>query len=181
MSTGAPVEAIWDGEVFRPISPYWVRRADREFAKGEVLRLTNEQERSHKSHAHFFAAVEEAHRNLPPLMAERFPSPDALRKYALVKSGHCYSDSIICPSHADALRVAAFVRASDEFAVIDVKKTVVTRSVPKSQSYQAMSKEEFAASKDDVLRVISEMIGVSKQELSDAGTQPTQRDYSEAG
>lgn len=170
MSSGAPhIEAIWDGEVFRPISPYWARRADRQFAKGEVLRLMDDPERSTNSHNHLFAAVQEAWRNLPPLMAERFNSPDALRKYALVKSGHCYSESIACPSHADALRVSAFVRSADEFAIVTVAKNVVTRYRPKSQSRQAMSKEEFQRSKDDVLRVISELIGVAKQELSDAG------------
>lgn len=168
MSGGAPIESIWDGEVFRPVSPYWARRADKQFARGEVLRLIDNPERSTNSHNHLFAAVEEAFKNLPPLMAERFSSPEALRKYALVKSGHCYSESVTCPSHADALRVAAFVRGDDEFAVITVKKNVVTRFRPKSQSRRAMSKEEFQKSKDDVLRVVSEMLGVAKQELSDA-------------
>lgn len=167
MSSGAPINAFWDGEVFRPESPYMARRADRQFARGEVLRLIDNPERSTTSHNHLFAMVEEAWRNLPPLMAERFNSPEALRKYALVKSGHCYTDSVICASRADALRVAAFVRNAEEFSVVTVEKNVVTRYKPKSQSRQAMSKEEFQESKDDVLRVISEMIGVAKKELSD--------------
>lgn len=167
MSSGAPIECVWDGQFIRPISPYWVRRADREFAKGEVLRIVHQPERSTKSHNHLFAAVEDTWRSLPPLYAERFNSPAALRKYALVKSGHCYSDSITCPSHADALRVAAFIRGDDEFAVIDVQKNVLTRYRPKSMSHTAMSTEEFKKAKDDILRVLSEMIGVAKQELSD--------------
>lgn len=167
MSRGAPIEAIWDGEIFRPINPYWVRRADKEFIKGEVLRLVNQPERSTKSHNHLFAAVEDTWRNLPPLMAERFNSPEALRKYALVKAGHCFSESIACPSHDDALRVASFVRGNDEFAVVTVQKNMVTRYTPKSMAHSAMSSDEFKKVKDDVLRVLSELIGVAKQELSD--------------
>lgn len=169
MSHEVPIEAVWNGQVFEPTSPYWVRRADKQFARGEILRIVHAAERSTNSHNHLFAAVEEAWKSLPPLMAERFNSPEALRKYALVKSGHCYTDSVICASRADALRVAAFVRNAEEFSVVTVDKNVVTRYKPKSQSRQAMSKEEFQASKDDVLRVISEMLGVAKQELSDAG------------
>lgn len=179
MSSGAPIEATWNGEVFQPISPYWARRADREFAKGEVLRLVNEPQRSTNSHNHYFAAVENAWHNLPPLMAERFNSPDALRKYALVKAGFCNSDSVTCPSHADALRVAAFVRPMDEFALVTVNKNVVTRFVPKSQSYKAMSKADFQASKTRVLEIIADLIGVSANELKVA--EHSQADYLGAG
>ena len=167
MSEQRPIHCYWDGEVFRPDSPYKVRCADKQFARGEVLRLVDEPEHSTRSRQHMFAAVEEAWKNLPPLLAERFSSPDALRKYALIKSGHCYSDSVICPSHADAMRVSAWGRQIDEFTLVTVNKNVVTRYTAKSQSKQAMSKEEFQTSKDDVLRVVSELIGVAKQELAD--------------
>jgi hypothetical protein len=179
MTSGAPIEAAWDGEVFRPVSPYWVRRADKDFSKGEVLRLVNQQARSTNSHNHYFAAVASAWENLPPLVAERFNSPDALRKYALIKGGYCTSDSITCPSHADALRVAAFVRPTDEFALVTVTKNVVTRYIAKSQSYREMDKKTFAESKDRVLEIIAELIGVTSAELKAA--QPTQRDYLAAG
>lgn len=169
MTDRAPIEAIWDGEAFKPVSAYWARRADRQYARGEVLRMIDQPERSSASHNHFFAAVENAFQSLPPLMAERFPSSEHLRKYALVKSGHCYSESITCPSHADAMRVAAFARGGDEFSLVTVSKNVVTRFTPKSQSYRSMDKAEFAKSKEDVLRVIAEMLDVSKSELSNAG------------
>lgn len=179
MSIHAPIECAWDGEVFRPTGPYWVRRADKEYAKGEVLWLVNEEERSHKSHAHYFAAISNAWSNLPPLVAERFNSPDALRKYALIKGGYCTSDSITCPSHADALRVAAFVRPADEFALVTVSKNIVTRYVAKTQSYRGMDKKTFAESKDRVLDIIAELIGVTRGELK--ASEPTQRDYMAAG
>ena len=170
MTERAPIECHWDndGQVFRPTSPYQARRAAKDYGDGEVVRLVELPERSTASHQHFFASVEDAHASLPPLMAERFPSPEHLRKYALVKSGHCYSDSMVCSSHAEAARIASFVRARDEFSLVTVSKNVVTRYVPKSQSYRSMGKEEFAKSKDDVLRVIAELLDVSKSELSGA-------------
>lgn len=169
MSSGAPIECFWTGEVFQPTGPYWVRRADKDYVKGEVYRMADQPERSINSHNHYFVSVQNAWENLPPLMAERFSSPDSLRKYALIKAGFCTSESIVCPSHADALRVEKFVQSADAFALVTVKKNVVTRYVAKSQSYKAMGKAEFAASKDKVLDVLAELIGVAKQELSDAG------------
>lgn len=178
MTTGGPIEAIWNGEHFAPISPYWVRRADKQFARGEVLRLIDEPERSNRSHNHFFASVQNAFDSLPPLWAERFNSPDALRKYCLIKAGFCFSDSITCPSHADALRVAAFVRGADEFALVDVKKSVVTRYTAKSQSYKAMGRDEFKASKEGVLRVLAETLEVTTSELK--ASEPTALEYMSA-
>ena len=37
MSSG-PINCYWTGEVFQPVSPYWARRADKEYGRGEVLR-----------------------------------------------------------------------------------------------------------------------------------------------
>lgn len=179
MSGNAPIEAFWTGEVFQPCSPYWARRADRVFTRGEVLRLVDEPQRSNAAHNHYFASIQNAFDSLPPLVAERFNSPDALRKYALIKGGFCDSDSVTCPSHADALRVAAFIRPMDEFALVTVKKNVVTRFVPKSQSFRSMGKEEFQASKTSVLEIIADLIGVSAAELQ--ASAPTAADYMGAG
>lgn len=169
MSEGRPIESCWDGEAFRPVSPYMARVADRQFARGEVLHLIDQGERSSRSHQHFFASVHEAWANLPPLMAERFPSSDHLRRYALIKAGFCNSHSLPCGSPAAARRAASFVRPLDEFSLVTVEGSVLHVFTAKSQSYKAMGKADFQRSKDEVLRVIAEMIGVAKQELSDAG------------
>lgn len=167
MTSGAPIEAVWTGEVFQPLDPYWVRRADKEFARGEVLRLIHQAERSHNSHAHYFASVTEAWKNLPPLMAERFASPDHLRRWALIKAGYSNSHSLPCASPAEARRLAAFIRPLDEFSVVTVTGSVVSVFTAKSQSYQTMDKKEFAESKEKVLDIISAEIGVAKRELTD--------------
>jgi len=64
MTSGVPIEMVWDGEAMRPVSPYWLRRADKEFVRGEIYRIVDQPERSHKSHAHFFAAINEVITNL---------------------------------------------------------------------------------------------------------------------
>lgn len=167
MTSGAPIEAVWDGEAFRPVSPYWARRADKQFARGEILRLTDNPERSTATHQHFFAMVTETWRNLPPLMAERFPSPDHLRKWALIKAGYCNTHSMPCSSAAEARRLAAFIRPMDEFSVVTVEKSMVTMFTAQSQSYRSMDKKTFAESKEKVLDILAAEIGVAKQELSD--------------
>lgn len=166
MTSGAPCQMYWDGEALKPVDPYWLRRALKEFTTGEIYRIVDQPERSTKSHNHLFAAIEDTWKNLPPLMAERFSSPKSLRKYCLIKAGHCFSDSIACPSHSDALRVAAFVRGNDEFAVVTVQKNVVTRYTAKSIAQNAMEKADFQKVKDAVLQILSELIGVAKHELS---------------
>lgn len=167
MNTGAPIECCWDGEVFRPISPYWQRRADREFARGEILRLTHNAERSMNSHRHYFAAVTEAWRNLPPLMSGRFPTPEHLRRYALIKAGFFNSQSMPCASPAAARKLASFIRPIDEFSIVTTEGATVTVYTAKSQSYQHMDKKTFAESKDKVLDVIAAEIGVARNELTD--------------
>lgn len=168
MTNGVPIESTWDGEAFRPINPFWQRRADKQFARGEVLYLVDQGERSTRSHSHFFAAVEDAWANLPPLMAERFPSPHHLRRYALIKAGFCDSQTMPCGSKAEAQRMASFIKPLDEFSLVTVDGSLVHVFRAHSQSYRAMGKEAFQRSKDEVLRVIAEMIGVAKQKLTDS-------------
>lgn len=180
-----PVECFWDGDVFRPVNDWWKKRAARQYTAGEVYHLADEPERSTRSHNHYHASVAEAWKNLPEHWAERFRSPDALRKYALIKSGHCDSTSMPCPSQASAERFAKFVSPMDEFALVTVKDSVVTVYRAKSQSFRAMGKADFQRSKDDVLAIIADMIGVTAKELAAQHKAdkplPTQRDYLATG
>jgi len=124
--------------------------------------------RSAVSHSHYFAAVNEAWRNLPEDMADDFPTSEHLRKWALVKSGFRDERSIACSSRAEALRIAAFVRPIDEFAIVVVREAVVTVYTAKSQSLRAMGKAEFQRSKDGVLDVLAKLIGTSTEDLKSA-------------
>lgn len=165
MNTIPPLYFQWDGESMIPKIP---RLADKHFVVGETYSLIPHEDRSAASHRHYFASINEAHQNLPEDLAERLPTPEALRKYALIRAGFRNERSIACASKAEAQRVAAFVKPMDEFAIVTVENALVTVYTAKSQSMRAMGKKVFSESKDAVLRIISEMIGTDAASLNQA-------------
>lgn len=164
MST-APILFQWNGEAMVPHRRYQVE-CDRAFVIGEVYRLAVQEHRSQSSHNHFFAAVQEAWMNLPEDQAERFPTADHLRKYALIRAGCRDERSIVCASKAEAQRIAAFIKPMDEYAVVTVSEAVVRVFTAQSQSTAAMGKKAFQESKSKVLDVLAEMIGVQPETLT---------------
>lgn len=160
-----PIYFQWDGEAMIPKIP---RLADKHYVVGETYSLIPHEDRSLASHRHYFASINEAHQNLPEDLQERLPTPEALRKYALIRAGFRDERSIACASKAEAQRVAAFVKPMDEFAIVTVEEATVTVYTAKSQSMKAMGKKVFDESKDAVLRVISEMIGTDAATLNQA-------------
>jgi hypothetical protein len=160
-----PMPFRWDGEAMAPLKP---KLADREFVIGEVYSLVEHHERSHASHAHYFAAINEAWLNLPEALSDRFATDEHLRKFALIKAGYHDEQSIVCSSKAEALRVAAFIKPMDDYAIVTVSGPVVTRYTAKSQSLKAMGKFVFQASKEAVLEILAAMLNVEPQQLSSA-------------
>lgn len=157
-----PIVFDWDGEVMKPRHP---RIADRHFVVGMEYVLAPVEDRSMRSHRHYFASINEAWQNLPEALAERFPTAEHLRKYALIRAGYRDERSIVASSKAEAQRLAGFIRPMDDFAVVTVNGAVVTVYTAKSQSMRAMGKADFQASKDAVLDVIAKLIGVETSEL----------------
>lgn len=150
----------WTGEVMAPLNRHWSAIADRAYVVGEVYALAPMEERSSASHRHYFACIREAWQNLPELLAEAYPSPEALRAFALIKAGYCDAHPFVCASKAEAIRFATYLKPVDAFALVTVKEAVVTRYTAKSQSLRAMGKADFQASKDRVLEIVAEMVGV---------------------
>ena len=168
--TSLPMKMRWDGERFEPLGRS-AQEATARFVIGAVYALEEIAPRSEASHNHFFACLAEAWRNLPEDQSEQFPSPDHLRKWALIKQGFRDERSIVCGSNALALRIAAFVRPMDEFAIVTVANSVVMVWTAKSQSLRAMGKADFEASKNAVLGYVATLIGTSADELAkNAGT-----------
>ncbi len=160
-----PLLLTWTGEELRPASPWWVKKANEQLIVGERYLVETLHERSAASHRHYFAAINEAFQNLPDEMRERFATSEALRKYALIKAGFRDERSVVCQSYAEALRIAAFVRPLDDHAIVSVSGATVVVLTAKSQSFRAMGKRDFQRSKDEVLRVIAELVGVSADVL----------------
>lgn len=160
-----PIACIWTGSAYQPLNARFQRQADDRHGVGEVVNLVIAEERSAASHRHYFSALNEAWANLPDDLTERYPSPEALRKAALIRAGHHDERSIVCASRAEALRVAAFIKPMDDYALVATSEAVVRVFTAKSQSVRAMGKAAFEKSKADVLETLADMIGVTTQAL----------------
>lgn len=160
----SPLQFQWTGDSFEPVSPQVARIADERYVIGEVYRLAEMRERTGKSHRHYFAAVYEGWLQLPERIT-RFPTSEHLRSFALIKAGYSHSQSIVCLSPAEAVKIAAFMRPADPFAVIEVDGRTVTRFTARSQSYDEMDAATFQDSKQKVLEIIAGMVGVTVQQL----------------
>lgn len=159
-----PIYFTWDGDAMIPRERE--RRAcDDRFVVGAIYALAVQEDRSAASHRHYFASIREAWMNLNETDSARFPTPEHLRKYALISTGYADERSIVCASKAEALRVAAFIRPMDDFSVVVARDGVVKVFTAKSQSQRAMGKADFQASKDAVLSFVANMIGVTESAL----------------
>jgi len=153
----ATLPCRWSGEAFEPL-PGFRKRADGAFVVGQVYHMEPIEERTARSHRFYFACINEAWQSLPEDFSERFPTPDHLRKFALIKAGFADSRQLVAASRDEALRLAAFIRPMDEYAVVSVSESVVTVWTAQSQSTRAMDKATFKASKDGVLAAIEELM-----------------------
>lgn len=158
-----PLAYRWSGTGFE-VLPRHQKAADAEFVIGEVYTLEEVKGRSQASHNHYFACVHTGWLNLPEAAAETFASSEHLRKHCLIKTGFFDRRSIQCASRAEALRVAAFVKPMDEYAIVTVTGSLVTVYTAQSQSRKAMGADVFQKSKQAVLDMIDTMLGVAPGE-----------------
>jgi hypothetical protein len=171
MTAPQPVRLRYEGEgQFVPASPHWGRIADKDYTIGEVYNLEPREDRSMGRHRAFFAQVNEAFANLPESVSnEQWAlSPDHLRKYALIRTGFCNSQIHPCGTRAEALRLQAILKPIDEFSIVEIRGTTVTRYVALSQDIRSMDKAQFNASAEAVLDWIAKTIGVERAALDKA-------------
>ena len=161
----APLQFTWTGEALEPSTSWAAIQANKQFVVGERYPMEVHQGRSAASHNHQFAAITEAWKNLPDEYAERFPTAEHLRKYALIKGGYCEQRQIVCASKAEALRLAAFIKPMDTYALVTARDAVVTVYTAQSQSRKAMGGKQFQESKEAVLDYVAGLVSVSRDEL----------------
>jgi hypothetical protein len=154
----------WTGTAWEPLTRL-LRRCQSAFAVGQISDLAINAERSPESHGHYFACLHQAFINLPEAYADRFASEEHLRKWCLIKSGHRNERTYVAASPEAATELAAFIGPLDEYAAIIVHGNLVSVLTAKTQklrrnSDDGMDKKEFEASKENVLRICSELIGV---------------------
>jgi len=162
---GQPVQFRWTNGT---MVPRHQGIADKQYAEGGDYVLIEWEHRSSATHNHYFASLHDAWANLGEDAAERFPTPEHLRKWALIRAGYRDERSIVCASKAEAQRVAGFVRPLDGYAVVTVREALVTIYTAQSQSMKAMGRKVFQESKQAVLDIVAGMIGVAPDQLGKA-------------
>jgi hypothetical protein len=168
MSLPPPIYFIWDGETMQPMARF-ARIAEAAFERGRAYKMMIADEASSQTRRHFFACVREAWANLPEALALEYPTPEHLRKRALILTGFCDEQIWAVPSPAEATRTAAALRKLDEFAVVVVKDNTVRALIAKSQASGRMGRAEFQKSKTAVLDYLAKLIDTTPEALKDAG------------
>lgn len=158
-----------DGEVHRVMAMVPHRRyrqvATQQFVEGEDYVLGPVAQRSMASHGHFFAQMGEYYHQLPETVAARWPSADHFRKWCLVETGWYDEREFEMASEEAAYALGHFIRTEDEFARIFIRGAKVLVHRAKSQSLKDMGKEDFEASKKDVLELAAGFVGVSPAQM----------------
>jgi hypothetical protein len=155
----------WTGDNWRPLARF-AKTAREQFAVGEEAVLERIEARSSASHNHYFKMVQTIWESLPETLVNTYPTADHLRAAALIRTGYCDERSIVCASKAEALRLAAFIRPMDTYAIVVPSQAVVTVYTAKSQAMKAMGAKIFQESKTAVLDWMADLIGVDPQSFS---------------
>lgn len=161
-----PVLCQWDGEVMRPVGRMQALAA-RQYVPGERYMLEPSNSRSQAEHRQYFAWLNEAWANLPEYHAGRWVDADRLRKWALIRAGHCKTTTYPAKSKAEAWRyIKSRLEEDDEIEVaVEPDSHWVTVHEAKSQSFEAMTAVQFRKSKEDVIAIVSMLIGVTPKTL----------------
>jgi len=153
-----PLIFMGDGE-FRASSPYHVKRCAELYGQGEVVEVEEINDRSKASHKHYFAQLTDYWQTLPESLAQDFLSMDHLRKFCLIKAGYCTQHILRFRSKEEALEAESFISELDPYVLCEVIGTQLTVWRAKSQSMQAMKKDEFEKSKADTLDIAHKLVG----------------------
>jgi hypothetical protein len=164
---GAKVEAIcgWDGSTPIPLRQY-AKILDASLVIGERYLTTFEPLSSIKSRSHYFATISDIFSSWPETHPRQFTTPDALRKWALIRCGFRTERQFATASKAEARRLATFLAAGDEYAELSVADNVIIEWKALSQKAHAMGREQFGRSKTEVLAFLAGEVRVTVESLA---------------
>lgn len=166
--SAAPLTYSYEGDgEFRAVGPAMQRRADDHFVVGQRYQLTEHEDRSMRSHNHYFALIGEAWQSMPDHLIDEYPSPEHLRAKMLIKAGYANHADFVCTDRRDVMNVRALA-LRNPYAVVSVNDGVVRVFEPQSQSRKAMGKQRFAESKEAVLNAIADLLQANPDDLRGA-------------
>lgn len=157
--TSAPAMFFqWSGEAMIPRSNL---AADEVFVVGQYYRLAEVEEASEVSRNHQFAWLKDAWATLPDHLSYRYPSPEHLRKAALIATGWCTTTDYVCGTPTEAQRWAENLRREvSTYDVVEVSASVVRVHRARSQRRGAMDKKDFQACKSAILDWVAGLLEV---------------------
>jgi len=156
---------VWDGSAMIPLDRFRAL-ARKQYRPGQEYSLQVWRGRSDVSHAHYFACIRTGWDNLPETIAARFPSPEYLRKWCLVKEGYADQTDIVCEDDQAAAKLMTMIRKMDPYAVMRHSGNILIVWSAQSQDHASMGHEEFQRSKDKVLGRIADMCGIPLGQLT---------------
>lgn len=154
-----PIPFRWTGAAMEPLSRFHNTVAA-QFETGKLYVLSVVEDRSQKSHNHLFAEIAAVHESLPDELANNWPTPEHLRKAALIRAGFRTVRDYVCATAAEARRTAMLAEDMDEYAVVEISGTVVRVCRAQSMAWGRMKRADFQAAKDGVFRCIYDLTGI---------------------
>ncbi len=162
----------WNGEAFTPVTQFWANVADKNLTVGQEYWVSENKERSGKSHRHYFAIISEGWAQLPEQYSGQFAGkdgPELLRKHCLIQAGYRIETRVVFDSPQDAQRAAFMVEDRnnpERYTVASASGSVVIKWIAETQKQKAMGAAKFQESKQTVLEIIAGMIGIPVDELT---------------
>ncbi|MBI1202657.1 MAG: hypothetical protein GC182_09120 [Rhodopseudomonas sp.] len=160
-----PVTFQWDGDQMVPFIGA-KELCNLQYIVGERYRLSPYDERSDKTHNQFFAVVHEAWHNWPEYHPDQFGSDRALRKFALIRTGHYDQFTTIFGDSKEAARFIARLIEDEGYIESSIVGQVAVIRMAKTQKVLSMPRKPFQIVKQDVFDFLSAIIGVDVTTLS---------------
>jgi hypothetical protein len=138
----------------------------RQFKVGEGYALGPVENVASRSRGGLFAALREAWGSLPE-EDSRFPTPEHLRAWALVRAGHAAHAQYVLDTPKDARQMARGLRRASPLAIIKISGSTVDCWTALSIASTEVKAEQFAEIKKRVLKILAELIGTTQRELEE--------------
>ena len=162
-----PLGFIYEGQGnWGPATKWVASRSDGYYQIGTTYVLVEHSMRSTRSHNHYFASLHEMWSTLPEEHSKTYPTPEHLRKKALIATGWATHTDYPCDTSRDAIMLAGILAIKDEYCIVKISSDTVRCFSAMSQDYRSMNKEEFQRSKDDVLGFVSKLLGTQPGETT---------------
>lgn len=174
VTTNYPVGFTWDerDQVMR-LLPRFGNLAAQQYRDAQVYRLVVvDDERNMKSHAHYFAALNEGFKTISERYAGRWDSVQHLREWLLIREGWYNETEIDCGTEKNAQRQLQYctqqIQRRGHYTQVFISGSKIIFRDAKSQSREAMDRDTFERSKRDVLDALTHLLDVSRAELDKA-------------